>query len=95
MTKIYSIHGTLRTWKDPQGKIHKQRIECGAIYQSSSGSLVVRIEALPVSKDFDGWLATVPVAPVMPPGRRCSPGMPPAPPPPNPNEPNPDHDKPF
>ena len=79
MKKTHTIHGTLRRWKDEAGKEHAQRIECGAIFQSSSGALVIKIEALPCTKDFTGWLSTAPVAPALPPGRRVPPGFPPAP----------------
>lgn len=80
MKRTHTIHGTLRTWKDEQGKVHKQRFECGAIFQSSSGALVVKIEALPCTRDFTGWLSTVPVAPALPPGRRVPKGFPMGPP---------------
>lgn len=94
MKKIYSIFATVRTWKDERGNEHKARFECGAIFQSSSGALVVKIEALPCTKDFAGWLSTVPCV-ALPDGRRVPRGMPPAPPPIDPNEPNPDEDIPF
>jgi hypothetical protein len=96
MKKVFTIHGTLRRWKDEHGKQHAQRIECGAIFQSSAGALVVKIEALPCTKDFTGWLSTVPVAPALPPGRRVPKGFPMGPlaPPPEP-EPSPDDEYPL
>lgn len=77
MTKTHTIHGTIRTWKDERGNEHKQRIECGAIFSSSKGRMVIKIDAMPCTKDFSGWLSVTPV--LVPAGRRVSPGMPPAP----------------
>lgn len=76
MKKTHTIHATLRTWKDERGNEHKHRIECGAVFTSSSGRMVIKIEAIPCTKDFAGWLSTTPS---LPEGRRQSPGMPPAP----------------
>jgi hypothetical protein len=63
MKKIYKLMATTRTWKDAvDGKVRKHRIEAGAIFQSPTGRLCVRVEALPCTAAFDGWLAAVPVA---------------------------------
>jgi hypothetical protein len=80
MTRTHTLHATTREWTDDSGTKHKVRIEVGAIFRSKAGRLVVKIDAFPITKDFSGWLATEPVTPAMPPGRRVSPGMPPAPP---------------
>ena len=82
MKKTHTIHGTIRTWKDDRGNEHKHRIECGAIFTSSAGRMVIKIDAIPCTKDFSGWLSTTPClpeAPAMPPGRRLPKGFPPAP----------------
>ena len=94
MTRTHTLHATTREWVDGAGKKHKVRIAAGAIFRSKAGNLVVKLEAVPITKDWSGWLAAEPCAPALPPGRRQPPGMPP-PPPANPNEPDPDADVPF
>ncbi len=61
MRKTHKLLGTTRTWKDTDGQTRKQRVECGAIFTSETGRLSVRIEAIPTTAAFDGWLAAVPV----------------------------------
>lgn len=94
MTRTHTLHATTREWVDEAGKKHKVRIEAGAIFRSKAGNLVVKMDAIPITKDWSGWLAAEPCAPAMPPGRKVSPGMPPAPPPATDGD-NPDADVPF
>lgn len=80
MIRTHTLHGTTREWTDESGKRHKIRIEVGAIFLSKGGRMVVKVDAIPLTKEWSGWLAVEPCAPALPPGRRVSPGMPPPPP---------------
>ncbi len=80
MTKKYECIATVGAWTDPAtGKKNKRTVAVGSIYESSGGKLVLRIDAIPVSPDWSGWMQLKPCFPELPPGRRASPGMPPAP----------------
>lgn len=79
MTRTHTLLATTREWQDDGGRKHKVRIEVGAIFRSAAGNLVVKMDAVPITKDWSGYLAAEPCAPALPPGRRCSPGMPPPP----------------
>lgn len=58
----------------------KRQLEIGAIFESNRGRLVLKLDAVPVAAEWSGWVSLHPVAPALPPGRKVSPGMPPAPP---------------
>ena len=79
MTRTHSLLATTREWVDDAGKKHKVRIEVGAIFRSKAGNLVLKLDAVPITRDWSGWLAAEPCAPTLPPGRRVPPGFPPAP----------------
>ena len=94
MRKTHSAMATVGTWKDPTtGKEMKRQLEIGAVFESNRGRLVLKIDAVPVSAEWSGWVSLKPCAPALPPDRQASPGMPPAPPE-QPGE-NPDEDMPF
>ncbi len=63
MTREFTLHATTREWVDGEGKKHKVRIEVGAIFRSKAGSFVVKLDAVPITKDWSGWLAAVPCTP--------------------------------
>lgn len=69
MTRTHTLHATTREWTDGEGRKHKHRIEVGAIFTSNKGRMVVKIDAIPITKEFSGWLAAEPSTPY---------GMPPA-----------------
>ncbi|MEO5915331.1 MAG: hypothetical protein ABIS50_13945 [Luteolibacter sp.] len=82
MTRTHTLHATTREWVDGDGTKHKVRIEVGAIFRSKAGNLVVKLDAVPITKEWSGWLAADQCAPApLPPGRRQPRGMPPPPPP--------------
>jgi hypothetical protein len=79
MKRKFEVVATVGKWKDPEtGKTNKRTVAVGAIYESNGGKLVLRIDAIPVSPDWSGWMSLKPLAPELPPGRRNPPGMPPA-----------------
>jgi hypothetical protein len=81
MKRIAELHATVAEWIDEDtGKKCKRTIVAGALYVSEHGKQVIKMEALPTTRNWSGWLAVRPIAPALPPGRRQPPGMPPAPP---------------
>lgn len=60
MRRTHRLLGTTRSWVNEAGQKQKSRIECGAIFTSDAGRISVRITALPITKEFDGWLSAVP-----------------------------------
>lgn len=94
MKRVFEIVATVGRWKDPAtGKTNKRTVAVGAVYESTGGKLVLRIDAIPVAPDWSGWLQMKPLAPELPPGRRMPPGMPPMGE--GGTEQDEDHDKPF
>jgi hypothetical protein len=80
MTKIFDAVATIRQWTDKDtGTKHKATLIVGAVFQSSKGNQVLKLDALPLARDWSGWVALKPCAPVLPPGRKVSRGMPVAP----------------
>jgi len=79
MKRTHDILASVGTWKDEKGKTHKRTVAVGSVFESAKGVQVMRIDAIPVSPDWSGWLRMKSCLPELPPGRRTSPGMPPAP----------------
>lgn len=94
MKKKFEAHATVSEWTDEAGKKCKRTVQVGTVFESSQGRLVLKLEALPVSRDWSGWVSLKPCAPALPPGRRMPPGMPAAPEPITENTPE-DEDMPF
>ncbi len=79
MKKKMEAHATVSEWTDDNGKKCKRTVQVGTIFESANGRLVMKLECLPTSKDWSGWIAFRPCVSVLPPMRRVSPGMPDAP----------------
>jgi hypothetical protein len=95
MKRTHLVIATVGTWVDPAtGRKVKRTLPVGALYESTGGKLVLRVDAIPTSPDWSGWMQVTPCAPDLPAGRRTSRGMPPAPPPATDGD-NPDEDVPF
>ena len=93
MKKRYEAHASVSEWTDEAGKKCKRTVQVGTIFESVNGRLVMKLDCVPTSRDWSGWVALRPCAPALPAGRQVSPGMPPAPEE-QPGE-NPDEDMPF
>ncbi len=79
MIKKYDCVATIGQYIDPAtGRKVKRTLCCGAVFESTSGKLVLRIDATPAAAAWSGWMA---LHPSMPAGMRQTAGMPPAPPP--------------
>ena len=71
MTRKFEIIVTVGTWTDPAtGKKVKRTLPVGAIYESTGGKLVLRIDAIPVSPDWSGWAQLKPCTRETPTSRR-------------------------
>jgi hypothetical protein len=80
MKKTHDAVATIGEWTDPEsGRKVKRTLPIGAVFESSRGNLVLKLDAVPVSAEWSGWVALKPCAPALPPGRRMPPGMPAAP----------------
>lgn len=94
MKKRFDVIATVGNYTDKAtGKKVKRTLPVGSIYESTGGKMVLRLDAIPVAKDYSGWMQLRPCSPELPPGRKLPPGMPPAPEPDDFQEP--DEDKPF
>jgi hypothetical protein len=94
MKRTHDLHATVSEWRDEAtGKRCKRTVVIGSIFVSSHGNQVIKLEAVPLSRDWSGWVSVKPCAPALPDGRRQPRGMPP--PPPATDGDNSDDDVPF
>lgn len=64
MIKTHECVATIREWKDKTtGTSHKSTLVIGAIFRSSKGNQVLKLDAWPLSRDFSGWVALKPCGP--------------------------------
>ena len=57
MKIIYQILATVGTYKDREGKPAKRQVPVGVVFQSDGGNLSMRLDLIPVSPDWKGFLA--------------------------------------
>ncbi len=57
MRKTHDAVATVGTWTDETGKKNKRTIVIGALFESEHGRLVLHLDAVPVSRDWSGWVA--------------------------------------
>jgi hypothetical protein len=79
MKKRYEAHASVSEWTDEAGKKCKRTVQVGTVFESANGRLVMKLDCVPTSRDWSGWVAFRPCAAPLPEGRKASPGMPPAP----------------
>ena len=80
MKKKFEAHATVSEWTDDEGKKCKRTLHVGTVFESSAGRLVMKLDAVPTSRDWSGWLSLKSCVQPSAPGRRLPPGFPPAPP---------------
>lgn len=73
--KKFELIASVGTYKDAAGKIQKRWMVVGCVFESTGGKLSAKLDALPLGE----WSGFLSFKPVLPPGRRVSPGMPEAP----------------
>lgn len=77
----HDIVATIGKYKDRQtGEEKKQYLTCGKCFTDDQGRQSLKIDAIPVTPEWSGWLSLYPIKDRLPEGRKASPGMPPAPP---------------
>lgn len=54
--KIYDAVATVGTYQK-DGKEKKRYLTVGAVFKHDDGGMSMKLEALPVSKDWSGWLS--------------------------------------
>ncbi len=81
MKKTHDAVATVGKYKDKDGAEKKRYVTVGAIFQDDQGRMSLKLDAVPCSPEWSGWISFYPKSdtPPMPPGRRSSPGMPAAP----------------
>lgn len=70
--KKFELIATVGTYKDAAGTTQKRWMVVGCVFESTGGKLSAKLDALPLGE----WSGFLSFKPVMPPGRRSSPGMP-------------------
>ena len=61
MRKHADLFATVGTWTGDDGKKHKRRLKCGVVMRDSeSGRMSIRLELIPVSPEWHGWLSVLP-----------------------------------
>lgn len=64
MKRRFEVIATVGKFTDPDtGKPAKRTVAVGAIFESSGGKLVLRIDAVPVAPDWSGWMQLRPLTP--------------------------------
>lgn len=57
MKRRYEVIATVGNYTDQStGKKVKRTLPVGAIYESTGGKLVLRLDAIPVATEFSGWM---------------------------------------
>lgn len=56
--KVYDAVATVGTYKDRQtGEEKKRRVNVGAVFENDQGQLSMRLEMVPVGKEWSGWIS--------------------------------------
>lgn len=60
MRKYATLQATVERWTDRKGEQRARRLSVGSIFRDDgSGRMSIRLDALPVSSDWSGWLSIV------------------------------------
>lgn len=54
--KVYDVVATVGEYKTNDGTVKKRYLTCGAVFQGDKG-MSIKLEALPVGKEWSGWLS--------------------------------------
>jgi len=91
----HDIVATIGKYKDRStGEEKKQYLTVGKCFTDDQGRQSLKIDAIPVTPEWSGWLSLYPIKDKLPEGRTQQRSMPPAPPEPDPRIDEPD-DLPF
>lgn len=57
MRKKYDLVATVGTYKDRQtGEEKKRYMQCGCIFESEDGRMAIKLDGLPVTPEWSGWI---------------------------------------
>ena len=56
MRKTHDIIAKTGTYKTQQGEQKNRYTKCGAAFTDDSGQISIKLESVPVSPDWNGWL---------------------------------------
>jgi hypothetical protein len=56
MKKTHDIVATVGEYTNKQGETKKRYVNCGALFQGDDGRMSIKLDTIPVSPDWSGWL---------------------------------------
>jgi len=56
-TYTHDVMATVGTYKNKDGEEKKQYIKCGAAFTHEGGNISIKLDAVPVTPDWSGWLS--------------------------------------
>ena len=57
MRKVYDAVATVGEYKDREtGETKKRRVTVGAVFEDDEGRLSMKLETVPIGKEWSGWL---------------------------------------
>lgn len=59
--KTHDVVATVGTYKGPDGQERKRYLTVGAAFTSPEGRISIKLEALPVAREWSGFLSLYPV----------------------------------
>jgi hypothetical protein len=57
MRKKYDVVATVGRYKDAEGNDKKRHSQCGAVFEDSEGRISIKLDTVPVSPEWSGWLS--------------------------------------
>jgi hypothetical protein len=57
----HKILATIGTYKDAQGNEKKRYVQCGVAFTDEQGRVSLKMDAMPVSPEWSGWLQLFPM----------------------------------
>lgn len=57
MRKKYDAVATIGTYRNKAGEEKKRYVTCGAVFEGDDGRLSLKLDAVPTSPDWSGWVA--------------------------------------
>jgi len=59
--RTHDVVAAVGTYKDRDGKEKKRYLNCGSAFTDDEGRISIKLDAVPVSPDWSGWLSLYPV----------------------------------
>lgn len=55
--KLYDAVATIGEYKDRNGETKKRYINVGSVFENDKGSLSLKLDSVPVSPEWSGWIS--------------------------------------